>query len=110
MSQDPHSFSNPIDARVKHLNWKARLDFETKTIDATAIWDIETGADTDLIIFDTKDLKISRVWVDDSTATAQYKLGERDEIMGQPLAVLINPETRRVGIEYATSPDAEALQ
>jgi aminopeptidase N len=110
MSQDPHSFSNPIDARVKHLNWKARLDFETKTIHATAIWDIETGTDTDLIIFDTKDLKIIRVWVDDSTSSAQFKLGERDEIMGQPLAVLINPKTRRVGIEYTTSPESEALQ
>ncbi len=109
MSQDPHSFSSPVDARVKHLNWKARLDFEKRIIHATAVWDIETGTDTDIIIFDTKDLEIVKVWVDDSTSAA-FRLGERDEILGQPLAVMINPSTKRVGIEYTTSPKAEALQ
>ena len=34
MKQDQHSFSKPDDARVTHLNWKAKVDFDTKTIQA----------------------------------------------------------------------------
>jgi leukotriene-A4 hydrolase len=107
--QDPHSYSNPVDARVKHLTWKAKLDFDNRVIHATAIWDIETKADTDVIIFDTKDLTITGVWTDDQKP-AEFKVGERDDIMGQALAVLISPSTKRVGIEYSTAPGAEALQ
>ena len=107
--QDPHSYSNPVDERVKHLTWKAKLDFDNRVIHATAIWDIETKADTDVIIFDTKDLTITGVLTDDQKP-AEFKVGERDDIMGQALAVLISPSTKRVGIEYSTAPGAEALQ
>jgi leukotriene-A4 hydrolase len=109
MVQDPHSYSAPSEARVKHLQWKATLDFENKTIHATAKWEIENLANADVVIFDTKDLNIQKVWLDDSDS-AQFKLTERDSILGQGLAVLLTPRTKFVTIQYVTSSDAEALQ
>jgi leukotriene-A4 hydrolase len=109
MAQDPHSYSAPSEARVKHLQWKATLDFENKIIQATAKWEIENFADADVVIFDIKDLQIKKVWLDESDS-AQFKLTERDSILGQGLAVLIEPQTKFVTIQYVTSPDAEALQ
>jgi hypothetical protein len=51
---DPHSYAVPEQARVKHLNWKASVDFDTKVITAVATWDIESNSDADLITFDTR--------------------------------------------------------
>ncbi len=109
MSLDPHSFSNSVDARVTHLEWKARVDFDTKTIRATASWNIEVSPDADIIIFDTKGLTIYKISLDDGQPT-EFRLAEPDSLFGQALAVLIKPATKRVNIEYHTSPDAEALQ
>jgi leukotriene-A4 hydrolase len=109
MAQDPHSFSSPIDARVKHLSWLASVDFDSKTISASASWTIENYTDSDIIIFDTKDLSIEKVTIDQNIP-AEFRLSEKDELLGQALAVLIQPGTKRVNIFYKTSPDAEAVQ
>ena len=109
MKKDPHSFVSPDEAVVKHLRWTAKIDFQTKTIDAVATWDIHVADNADLITFDTKNLKIDSVWLDDKTP-GQYRLAEVDPLLGQALSVLVTPGTARVSIKYQTSPDAEALQ
>lgn len=107
--QDPHSFAVPDNARVTHLKWKANVDFATHIIKATATWQIETKEDADIIIFDTKGLSIDSVTIDDGQR-ADFRLGNADTLMGQPLAVLIKPGVKQVHIHYQTAPDAEALQ
>lgn len=109
MSQDPHSYARPLDARVTHLHWKAKVDFETKTIDAVASWDIENYTDAEVIYFDTKDLDIRRVTLDDGKQV-QYQLADNDALLGRALSVPINAKTRRISIAYVTSPGAEAVQ
>jgi leukotriene-A4 hydrolase len=109
MNRDPHTYSDPSSARVKHLSWKATVDFESRSISATATWDFEQQGNPGVIIFDTKGLSIQKVAIDGDTE-AQFRLGETDEIMGQPLAVVITPSATQVTIYYKTSPDAEALQ
>ncbi|HYG00847.1 MAG TPA: M1 family metallopeptidase [Chryseosolibacter sp.] len=106
---DPHSFSQPADARVKHLSWKADVNFESKVITAIATWTIEKTNDADIVLFDTKDLKISKVTLDNDQPT-EFKIAETDSILGEALAVMITPNTSKVNIHYQTSPDAEALQ
>jgi len=109
MPLDPHSFSNPMDARVTHLRWKALVNFDTRTIQATATWEIETTGNADIIILDTKGLAISKITLDEDQPT-EYRLAEADSLLGQALAILIRPGTKRMSIVYQTSPDAEALQ
>ncbi len=109
MIQDPHSFSDPAAALVTHLNWKAKVDFTTKIIQATASWNIKSTPNSKVIIFDTKGLTIEKVTLNDDQPAA-YKLGEPDAILGQALAVSINPETKVIKIDYKTHPQSEALQ
>lgn len=107
--QDIHSFALPDDARVTHLHWKATVDFETKTIKAVASWDIASNADADIILFDTKGLNIEKITLDDEVPTT-FRLAASDSLLGEALAVLIKPTTKKVNIYYKTSPDAEAIQ
>ena len=106
---DPHSYAQPAEARVKHLHWKAAVDFDKKIINAVATWTIEAHADADLIIFDTKGLSIEKVTLNNNAPT-EYKLADAHAILGQALAVMLKPSTTEVSITYHTSPEAEALQ
>ncbi|HYG17278.1 MAG TPA: aminopeptidase, partial [Ohtaekwangia sp.] len=78
MKLDPHSYARPTEARVKHLSWKATVNFNSRTIDATATWEIEhDGADT--IYLDTKALSIKSVSLNNKESTP-YRLGPDDQI------------------------------
>ncbi len=109
MKRDPHSFSNPDEARVSHLEWKATVDFETKTIRATATWTIDRSDDADKIIFDTNSLEVEKVSLDDNE-NPEYKMESSDPILGQALSVPLGQKTKTVSITYKTSPNGEALQ
>lgn len=108
-SKDIHSLSDPNQARVTHLQWNAAVDFDSKTINAEATWQIEAAEDADILLLDTKDLIIEKVTLNNNTP-AEYKLSENDSILGQALAILLRPGTTQVTITYKTSPGAEALQ
>jgi len=109
MEVDPHSFSSPERAVVKHLQWDADVDFAKKTIRATASWDIANTAGSQVIILDTKELLIRRVTLDDQQPT-EYQLSSPDKLLGQALSVQIKPGTKRINISYETSPESPALQ
>lgn len=109
ITTDPHSFSCPEEARVKHLQWKATIDTESKTIHATATWTIEVKNDADLLTLDVKDLIIKKITLDNGDS-AQYRLSEKDPILGEALAILIRRNTKTVTIEYTVGSQAEALQ
>jgi len=107
LARDPHTYSMPNDARVKHLKWNAKVDFITKVISATATYDIENISDTDKIIFDTKQLNIHSVTVDGNEVA--FQLGDEKPFIGRSLSIPINKDSKKVSIVYTTSPDAEAL-
>lgn len=109
---DPHSFARPQQAVIKHLIWKATVDFEQQIIKGKAAYQIEKTDDTDSIIFDTQNLTISKVTLGQDEIPAEYTLKQNlyNEIMGTPLFVAIENDTDLVTIHYQTSPEAEALQ
>ncbi len=109
MKRDPHSFSNPDEARVTHLDWKATVDFQTKTIHATATWTIDRSDGAEEIIFDSHDLEIEKVTLDDDNGPS-FKMEETDPILGQALPIALGRNTKTVSITYKTSPQGEALQ
>ena len=108
MKRDQHSFSKPDQARVTHLNWKANVDFNSKTIQAVATWNVEVAEGAEEIIFDTKGLIIDKVLVDGNEI--EEKLAGPDAILGEALTVPVKPGTKNVSIYYKTGPDGEALQ
>jgi leukotriene A-4 hydrolase/aminopeptidase len=108
-STDYHTFSDKHSAMVTHLHWDAKVNFDQKIISATASWDIENRNDTDTIVFDTYDMKIVQVTLNDGDETG-FKVGESKPYMGSPLYVAITPGTKKVHITYSTSPNAPAVQ
>jgi leukotriene-A4 hydrolase len=108
LAQDNHSYAIPNEARVKHLFWDAQVDFENHQIHGTASFDIDNIKKVNRILFDTRDLTIHKVWLDDSLDT-QWSVGPSDPIKGAPLEVEITPDTKKVHISYSSSPEAGAL-
>ncbi len=105
---DPHSYARPLEAVVKHLDLNIDVDFETKTIKGVTHWTIENhGGDS--IFFDTDGLNIEKVVIDNKVET-MFWLSEKDEILGERLAILVKPSTKIVSIYYSTSPGSKALQ
>jgi len=108
---DPHSFAKTNEAVVKHLSWKAKIDFDSKIISATATWTIENKSNSGNIIFDTRDLNIEQVLVDGNTTN--YKLADTvsgQAFLGSALIIDIPSSAKNLSITYKTSSGAAALQ
>jgi leukotriene-A4 hydrolase len=107
LARDPHTYSDPNEAKVTHLEWDAAVDFETRIITATATYDIETSDNADDITLDINNLTISKVEVDG--AEVEYAIGPEKKHLGQALSIPITKESKKVAIHYTTDPEAGAL-
>ncbi|MEO8147897.1 MAG: M1 family metallopeptidase [Bacteroidia bacterium] len=108
MIQDVHSFSQPNDAVVTHLDLNLNVDFDKKVLSGSATWDIENKTEATEIIFDTKDLNVSKVLIDETET--DFLIGDEKPFLGRPLNIVIKPTTKKVTVYYTTSPEAGALQ
>ena len=97
---DFHSYSQPEEAVVTHLNWNASVNFEDRIIRATAIYDIETSKTAERILLDCVDLTIEAVTVDGKPV--EWSMGPTQEFIGQPLSIPVQPSSKRVSIRHHT--------
>ncbi len=109
-TKDSHSFSNPTEAVVKHLDLDIKVDFDTQTISGKASWTIDNIAKGTEIIFDENTLNITKVTLGNNEKETQFKLGDSLEFHGKPLRITIEPNTTKVNIYYNTTKDGVALQ
>jgi len=108
---DHHSFSKPQEAVVKHLNWKATISFEKKTLAATAEYNIDNVKGVDTIYLDIRNLNINKVTRDDSPEVLDFAIHKKEPFLGDQLAIPITPATKSIRIDYlATAKGADALQ
>ena len=107
---DIHTFARPEEAVVKHLDWEATVDFDTKSITAKASLTIESAEGAKELILDSKHLSIDRITTGEQEKEVSFSIGAEKEHLGQPVIIPITPETKRIHVYYSTSPDAEALQ
>ena len=111
---DGHSYANPAEARVRHLDLELEVLFDQRILRGTAtlaVDHVQPAADT--IVLDTRDLTIRRVETstpNDGTWPATFQMGASDPVLGAPLTVFLPPQTTHVTIQYETSPDASGLQ
>lgn len=108
-THDPHSFAHPAEAVVKHLNLDIAVDFSGKTIIGTADWTLQTSADAKHLFLDTRDLDIRSV-TDAQGNPLEFRIGEKQQYLGQPLEIDLKPGTQQVKVAFATRPEAGALQ
>ena len=104
---DFHSFSRPEEAVVTHLDWDAKVDFETRTIAALATYDIETSSDAERIMLDIRELTIDSVSVDG--VSSNFEIGDEKDFIGAALIIPVDGESRKISISYSTTPGADAF-
>ena len=110
---DPHSFGNPQQARATHLTLDLDADFEARTLSGSATWRIEAQPQARMIVFDTDGLDVRRVFTKvpgEEDQQVDFQLAKPHALLGRALKVPLRAGVKEVRIEYATSPDAEALQ
>ena len=106
---DYHSFSNPNEIRVTHLNLDLTANFDTKQLVGYAELQVERASPQfSELVLDTRALEISEV-------TAQGKpvpftLGEQDEDLGTALTITLPEGVNTVKVAYATSAEASGVQ
>ncbi len=104
---DHHSYSKPEEAVVTHLEWDAKVDFETRTVYATATYSINTSEDAKKILLDIRELDILSVRVDGSETS--FDIGDGQAFIGAPLSIPVTPSSKSVSITYNTQPGADAF-
>ncbi len=113
--EDIHSYSNPQDVRVKHVDLDWTVDFNRKTLTGTATLDVERVSTNERapLILDTRALNITRVEASSNGARfteTQFSVGASNAVLGAPLTIQLPPDARRVRVHYSTSPGASGLQ
>jgi len=112
---DFHSYSNPEQIKVRHIDLDWDVLFDQKTLKGTATLSLErVAADGHPpLILDTRDLKVTRAEASaDGTnySPASFSIGQADPILGAPLTIQLPDQATKVKIEYFTSPGASGLQ
>src|SRR5258708_3842344 len=113
--RDIHSFSNPEQIQVQHLDLDCDVLFDQKIIKGTATLTVERQVDNGSppLILDTRNLRIEKVEAaagDRPFSAAKFTLGASDPILGAPLTITAPPGATKDRIQHSTSPDASALQ
>lgn len=108
---DPHSHANPDEVRVEHLALDLTVDFSRKQLHGTATLRLHRAEpDASAVALDAHNLTIRGITLQPGSTAAHYELGSFDPTLGQKLTIALRPDTTEVVIDYATSPDAKALQ
>ncbi|MDQ2974501.1 MAG: M1 family metallopeptidase [Acidobacteriota bacterium] len=112
-AKDLHSYSNPQDVRVRHLDLDWDVSFDKKILKGAAILTIDRLNKQAPLILDTRHLNIDKVETSSTgssyTAT-QFTVGQSDPILGAPLTIQLPEKAKFVRISYSTNPDASGLQ
>lgn len=108
MRIDPHSYTDDAQPKVTALDWSARVDFSTRTLDAAATLHLDApgGGPLDL---DTRDLHVTAV-TDDRGRDVPFVLHPPAPVLGERLSLTLADGTRSVTVRYRTDPHASALQ
>lgn len=108
-AHDAHSYSEPNEAVVTHLELDLYVNFDQKVLKGIANYKIEATTNAKKIVFDTWKLDVKGV-KDGKGNDLAFEVGEFDPTFGSPLTVELLEGTKTISISYLTDPDAKALQ
>ncbi|MBV9959113.1 MAG: M1 family metallopeptidase, partial [Acidobacteria bacterium] len=112
---DVHSYSNPQEVRVRHVDLNLHVEFEPKVFSGSATLTLERVSKDRAarLILDTRALNITHVWASSngqSFTPTPYTLGASDAILGAPLTIDLPDDATTVKVQYYTSPGASGVQ
>lgn len=113
LPDDPTSQANWKEVASQHLDFQWYLDFDGHKIHGSVTHTMTVlKSNLDTVVFDTGYLEVQAVTV--GGATAQWKLGTADPVMGSALIITLPTaaaagSTISVKIQYNTTPECKAL-
>ncbi len=105
---DPHSYFDADHARVESLEWRARVDFDAKTLDCEALLQFAEPA-RGAVDLDTRDLDIASVQTERGE-DVPFEVAAPDKVLGARLRLTFAVACRSVTVRYRTSVASSALQ
>lgn len=107
--KDYHSFANPEQIKVTHLDLDLTADFERKSLIGTAKVSFERiDPKVSTLVLDTRDLDIRSVSYNQQPV--DFNLATVDKNLGSALTITLPQAANYVSIDYATSPSASGVQ
>lgn len=109
VGRDYHSFANPEQIKVSHLELDITADFAARILSGEAklhFKRISEGSDT--LILDSRELTISKVT--SNGAELEFTLGESDPALGTSISIKLPADVNTVTVSYQTSPSASGVQ
>lgn len=111
---EPHSYAQPEQVRVTHLDLDLKLDFPQRQLEGQATLKLDWKNPTaQSLVLDTRDLKIAKIealGANGQTTPLNYILSPRDKQLGSKLTIATPKRPAQVRIVYSTSPKASGLQ
>ncbi|CAK9109367.1 Leucine aminopeptidase (Epoxide hydrolase) (Leukotriene A-4 hydrolase homolog) (LTA-4 hydrolase) [Durusdinium trenchii] len=113
---DPSSYCNFDEVRVESYALDLEINFEKGILQGSIELELLAIQESSRLVLDTRSLSISRVTADGASASFQLgSAGRKSEALGEALEIelpkkLSPGEKAKVHIEYATAPDAVAIQ
>ncbi|MCH7774636.1 MAG: aminopeptidase, partial [Bacteroidetes bacterium] len=104
---EPHSYAQPNEAVITHLDLDIDVDFDQEIINGKATYKIENNNSLEIIL-DAKFLEIEKVQADGNDT--EFLLGDFNEQLGQSLKISIEEDTKSITVYYRTTDKTEALQ
>jgi len=116
-AHDEHSVAEPRLVRITATDLDLRVDFDSRSLRGQVThrlaWAQPELAGPAVLQLDTRDLDIERVQArspEGRWQRVEFRLGERDPILGSPLTIELPARLPEVRIRYRTSPEASGLQ
>lgn len=112
-AEDVHSYSNPQDVRVRHLDLTWDVVFDKKVLKGVAVLTITRPNPRAPLILDTRNLNIEKVETSANGvrySPATFTMGTADKILGASLTIPLPARATRVRIHYTTDPGASGVQ
>jgi len=110
VGKDYHSFSNPEQVAVTHLDLDLTVDFDRRVLSGEATLTFKRKAENaSTLVLDTKDLTIHGV-TDGNASDVSHTLREADAFLGAALELSLPTQGNSITIRYSTSPKASGLQ
>jgi len=111
---DPHSFAEYEKVRIRHLRLDLDADMDAQVLSGHVTLNLERVDESHpRLVLDTRALDIHDVTVPEAGGNHRplsWRLGEKDDSLGQALVIALPEGVDEVRIDYASSPEAFGLQ
>ena len=109
VGKDYHSYANPEQVVVTHLDLDLTADFDKKVLSGEVELTYEkTDPNANTLALDTRDLEI--VSVKANGVDVSFELAKADPNLGAALSIALPTQGNKVTVAYQTSPDASGVQ